>query len=138
MKKILLVVSLLMGGIPGLVSAETIPYSNNFEIADSDGQSIFSNSAYASWTGSSEVSAVITNGDASPLSVAYIGTPMAGTHSRILKFSDGTITNSVDGTSVDLVGIDTMIQPSLTQDLDTNSTATAAFSNAQFAIAFFN
>lgn len=124
--------SLLVGVMPFVTSA-ALPYSNSFETADYDGQSIFSNSAYnTTWSGGGVV-AVITNVDyTNNLNTAYMSTPMEGVSSRVLAFADGSLTNEVPDPSATLVSLDAMIMPTFSQEL----TSDAALSNSQFAIAF--
>lgn len=130
MKKVFIAVSIMVSAMSHLTLAQ-LPFTNDFEAGS--GGSIFSNAAYSTWTGSANVSAMISNVNySSALATAYIATPIEGAHSSVLSFSEGTLTNTVSGTGNPLVVLDVMIQPSFTQEL----TADSALSNSQFGIAF--
>jgi len=131
MKKIGVGLSLLIGALPCLVSAQILQ-SNDFETGLGD--SILSNSAYATWTGVAE-SAIITNVIYSDnLTTPFMGTPLPPEvpHNNVLTLSDGVLTNTLVGSSDPVVCIDTMIQPYISEDPQTGTT----YSNSQFAIAF--
>ena len=101
---------------------------------DYNGQSIFSNGTYSTWSGSGV--AVATNIDySSQLNTAYIGYPLPTEgHAGVLSFSEAPLTNSITGTPIPtgVMGIDTMVQPTFMQEL----VADAAVSNANLRIAF--
>lgn len=105
-----------------------LPYSIDFE-------SLSALTNDASWTQASTATTVITNiGDyrnGATLNTAYMGTPMSGTHAKVLSFADAPITNSyTNGTAY--ITMDAMIRPSIAQDLVYN----AAVSNSHFSVSF--
>ena len=136
MKNLIIATCLLIGGVlPRLVSAETIPYSNSFETVGI-GASITADATYSNyWFGNGQVSAIVTNLDYSNnFNTPYIGLPIAGApQTKVLSFTDGLLTNTVDGAGQSMVYLDLMVQPTLqaTDDLQT-----ASVTGSQFAVAF--
>lgn len=129
MKKgfICLVVLLSYSVVP-LSKGQILNYTNGFE-GKSNGYAITND---AEWSTANAI-ATVTNLDYSAkLNTAYMGTPLSGTHSGVLSFSDGVLTNSTSGGSFASFTIDTMVLPSFMQDI----VADTAISNSGCSLCF--
>lgn len=114
-----------------LASAEvSVPYSIAFE-TNAVGSSILSN---GEWQGTADAVAYVTNLDYSAGRQApVVEYPLnSESHTKVLKFSDGTISNMVSGAGITAVWLDTMIQPVFSE----TPTMTAAISNSQMSLYF--
>ena len=135
MKNVFKAMCILAGVLPQLGSA-ALPYSNAFETADFNGQSILANGSYTNtWTGAGTETVITNIVYTNNLNTKYVGTPIpSSTHNSVLSFTEANLTNAVDGAGTPIVAIDTMLQPSFSQGLDPSP----ALSNCQFGISFTN
>lgn len=107
----------------------TLPYTNDFE-SYSSGSAITSD---VNWVSSSAVT-VITNLDylnGPNMNTPYMGAPLVGTHSKVLSFSDAPLTNLYNNSDT-FIAIDTMIRPTVAQDLTYDNSV----SQSQFSVSF--
>ena len=127
-------VTLAIAGMSSVVMAAggiaTLPYQMDFESL-ALGSSITS---VPNWSSSSAITTItnVTYVDTAKMNTPYMGTPLSNGHARVMSFSDAPVTNSYDGLNCPIVAIDTMIQPTISQELVSN----AAVSNSQFSISF--
>jgi hypothetical protein len=84
-------------------TTNTIPYEDSFE-----SYAAGSNLIGTVWQGDTNTIAIVTSLNYS----ASAGYPLTNAnHTKVMAFSDGTITNELDGTSLTVVAIDTMLRP---------------------------
>lgn len=107
------------------VAQNAIPYQDTYENYDAG-----SNLVGAVWQGNESASAIATNLTyTKPAGVSYPVTNAA--HTKVMAFTEGVITNELDGSGLTLVAIDTMIQPVFAEP--PTSEMMAAVSNAQLS-----
>jgi hypothetical protein len=117
------IVSVLCAVASVSMAQHAVPYVDTYE-----GYAPGSNLVGSVWQGDTNTSlAVVTSLTYAPPSVGYSVTNPPD-HTKVMAFSDGTITNEFDGTSLTLVAIDTMIKPVFAEP---PTTGLEAISNSQ-------
>lgn len=109
----------------------SVPYQITFE-GYSEGSTILSNANNDGWFGTEGTVAVVTNMQYTSAMQSYLTNSVS--HNQVLKFSDGTISNMFDGSSLSDIVIDTMIQP-VRSETPTSQTMLAV-SNSQVSLYF--
>jgi hypothetical protein len=112
-------------------ATSSVPYQITFENYGA-GSSILSNANNDGWFGTEGTVAVVTNIQYTPAMQSYLTNSVS--HSNVLKFSDGTISNMFDGNGLPDIAIDTMIQP-VRSEAPTSQTMLAV-SNSQVSLYF--
>ena len=107
----------------------TLPWSSSFE--DLPLGSSITNDPLAAWVGDADVTAIVTNFDYSALIQApLVNYPLNTTHSNVVAFKDGGITNLVSDVGQKQVWVDVMLQPIRMEQ----PAMTAAISNSQMSL----
>lgn len=119
----------LLWAMAQIVSAQsTVPYSISFE-SMSEGETILTNGTYGAWEGTPDVQAYATNVTYPQPSCDY-PLPLES-HSNVLAFAEGTISNTFSADGIAELWIDTMIQPVRQEEAPTG-----AITNSQMALYF--
>ncbi|MEI6166118.1 MAG: hypothetical protein WCS52_02890 [bacterium] len=106
-KRFPVIVSVLCAAASVSMAQKAVPYQDTYE-----GYAVGSNLVGSVWNGDTNTSlAIVTNVSSTAPSVGY---PVpAAAHTRVMAFSEGTITNEFNGTTSNLtvVAFDTMVKP---------------------------
>lgn len=115
-------------------AAVGLPYSIAFETNVPVGSTILSNANAGAWNGTDGALAIVTNLNySSDRQSPVVEYPLSSeSHSNVLKFSDGTISNMISAPGISQVWLDTMIQPVFSETVPTN----AAITNSQMSVCF--
>ncbi len=116
---------------PALADGVAAPWANSFE-TNTAGISIVGNSEFGDWRGTDGVNATVTNFDYSALRQSpRVTYPLrSATHTKVVAFRDGGITNLVSSDNTNNATVDFMLQP-VPMDEPAMS---AAISNSQMAL----
>lgn len=120
------IVSVLCVAASVSMAQKAVPYQDTYET-----YAVGSNLVGSVWNGDTNTSlAVVTNVTSTAPSVGY---PVpAAAHTKVMAFSEGTITNEFNGTSLTLVAIDTLIKPVFAEP--PAGSQMAAVSNSQLSL----
>lgn len=100
------IVSVLWAATSVSMAQNPVPYVDTYE-----SYATGSNLVGTVWQGASGAMAVVSNGAPTPTQSKVDYPVPAANHTKVMAFSDGTITNEFDGSSLRLVAFDTMIKP---------------------------
>ena len=120
------IVSVLWTATSVSMAQNPVPYADTYE-----SYATGSNLVGTVWQGAGAM-AVVSNGAPTPTQSKVDYPVPAADHYKVMAFSDGTITNEFDGTSLTLVALDTMIKPVFSEP-PTGDQMTAV-SNSQVSI----
>lgn len=114
MKRIICM-AVVCGIAQSVLAQSPVPWSIAFETNVPVGATILSNANAGAWTGNGI--AIVTNLDYSAnIQSPDTGYPISGSHSNVLAFSEGTVSNTFDATGITEIWIDTMVQPVFQED----------------------